>query len=166
MLVSRINESPARTRLRMMMKVLLIKDVKGLGKVGEIKEVKDGYGKNFLIGKGFAKHATNEVIKKHEAGERRKIENEAKEIEALKEVKAKLEKTKVVINKKLGNTGHLFGAVTKDEIADALKAQHGIEIDKKHINHKEAIKMVGEHVLDLKLGHAIHATLHLEVVGE
>jgi len=149
-----------------MMKVLLIKDVKGLGKSGEIKEVKDGYGKNFLIGKGFAKHATNEVIRKHESGERRKVENEAKEIEELKQVKTKLEETKTVIRKKLGNTGHLFGSVTKDEIADALQEQHGITIDKKHINHKEAVKMVGDHELDLKLGHAIHATLHLQVVGE
>lgn len=148
------------------MKVLLIKDVKGLGKAGEVKEVKDGYGKNFLIGKGFAKHATNEVVKKHEASERRKAADEVKEIERLNEVKKRLETTKVVISKPLGNTGHLFGAVTKDEITDALKAQHDIEIDKRHINHKEAIKMVGEHSLDLKLGHAIHATLHLEVVGE
>lgn len=148
------------------MKVLLIKDVKGLGKAGEVKEVKDGYGKNFLIGKGFARHATNDVIKKHAAAERRQAENEVKEIEELKQIQKKLEDTTVLIRKKLGNTGHLFGSVTKEEIAEALKEQHNIDIDKKHINHKEAIKMVGEHSLDLKLGHAIHATLHLEVVGE
>lgn len=148
------------------MKVLLIKDVKGLGKAGEVKEVKDGYGKNFLIGKGFARHATNDVIKKHAADERRKAENEVQEIEELKQIQNKLESTTVLIRKKLGNTGHLFGSVTKEEIAEALKEQHNIDIDKKHINHKEAIKMVGEHSLDLKLGHAIHATLHLEVVGE
>ena len=148
------------------MKVLLIKDVKGLGKAGEVKEVKDGYGKNFLIGKGFARHATNDVIKKHAAGERRKAEGEAKEIEELKEIRTKLENMKVLIHKKLGNTGHLFGSVTKDEIVEALKEQHNIDIDKKHINHREAIKMVGEHNLDLKLGHALHATLHLEVVGD
>ncbi len=148
------------------MKVLLIKDVKGLGKTGEVKEVKDGYGKNFLIGKGFARHATNDVIKKHAAGERRKADNEVKEIEELKKLQERLEKIKVIIHKKLGNTGHLFGSVTKEEIADALKAQHDIEIDKKHINHKEAIKMVGEHNLDFKLGHALHGTLHIEVVGD
>lgn len=148
------------------MKVLLIKDVKGLGKAGEVKEVKDGYGKNFLIGKGFARHATNDVIKKHAAANRRKAENEVREIEELKQIQKKLESTKVLIRKKLGNTGHLFGSVTKEEIAEALKEQHNIDIDKKHINHKEAIKMVGEHNLDLKLGHAIHATLHLEVVGD
>ncbi len=147
------------------MKVLLVKDVKGLGKTGEIKEVKDGYGQNFLIGKGFAKHATNEVIKKHEASERRKAEAEANEVEAMKALSAKLEKLKIVISKKLGNTGHLFGAVTKEEIAHALHEQHGIEIDKKHINHKEALKTTGTHDLDLKLGHGIHATLHVEIKG-
>ena len=148
------------------MKVLLIKDVKGLGKVGEVKEVKDGYGQNFLIGKGLAKAATNEVLKKHASAERRKAESEAQEIEDLKALAEKLDKLKVTISKKLGNTGHLFGSVTKDEIAHALKDQHGIEIDKKHINHKEAIKMTGSHDLDFKLGHAMHATIHLEVVGE
>ena len=148
------------------MKVLLIKDVKGLGKAGEVKEVKDGYGQNFLVGKGLAKVATNEVLKKHASSERKKAENEAQEIEALKALAEKLDKLKVTISKKLGNTGHLFGSVTKDEIAHALKDQHGIEIDKKHINHKEAIKMTGTHDLDFKLGHAMHATIHLEVVGE
>ena len=148
------------------MKVLLIKDVKGLGKTGEIKEVKDGYGKNFLIGKGFAKHATNDVIKQHASQEHKKATNEAKEIEKLNALKEKLDKLKVVIHKKLGDTGHLFGSVTKEEIAHALKDQHGLEIDKKHINHKHAIKMIGQHDLDLKLGHALHATLHLEVLGD
>ncbi len=148
------------------MTVLLIKDVKGLGKAGEVKEVKDGYGQNFLVGKGFAKVATNEVLKKHAAAERKKAENEAQEIETLKALAGKLDKLKVTITKKLGNTGHLFGSVTKDEIANALQEQHNIEIDKKHINHKEAIKVTGTHDLDLKLGHAMHATIHLEVIGE
>jgi large subunit ribosomal protein L9 len=147
------------------MKVLLTKDVKGLGKAGEIKEVKDGYGQNFLIGKGFAKHATNEVINKHNAQQRKKAEAEATEIQEMQALSKKLDKLQIVISKKLGNTGHLFGSVTKEEIAHALQEQHGIEIDKKHINHKEAIKMTGSHNLDLKLGHGIHATLHVEVKG-
>ncbi len=148
------------------MKVLLIKDVKSLGKAGEIKEVKDGYGKNFLIGKGFAKHATAEVIAAHKAEQELKAENEAKEIKALKSLADKLDKLKIEIHKKLGETGHLFGSVTKDEVAHALLEQHKIEIDKKHIDSKTHIKMVGSHELDLKLGHGIHATLHVEVIGE
>jgi large subunit ribosomal protein L9 len=148
------------------MKVLLTKDVKGVGKSGEIKEVADGYGKNFLIGKGLALLATHEVLKKYESEQKKKIANEAAEIEKLTTIKATLGNLKVIISKKLGNTGHLFGSVTKEEIADALMAQHNIEIDKKEIDTKAGIKTVGNHDLDLKLGHGIHATLHLEIKGE
>ena len=148
------------------MKVLLIKDVKSLGKAGEVKEVKPGYGQNFLIKKGFAKPATPEIIAEHEAELKRKAEEEAAEIARLKEMAEKLDKIEIIITKKLGQNGHLFGAVTKDEIAEALKEQHQIEIDKKHITDKTAIKTVGEHDVDLKLGHGIHATLHVDVQGE
>lgn len=148
------------------MKVLLIKDVKSLGKAGEVKDVKDGYGKNFLIGKGFAKHATEEVIAQHKEDERIAAENLEAEIASLKELAVKLDKAEIIITKKLGQNGHLFGAITKDEVAHALLEQHKIEIDKKHITDKVAIKSVGEHDLDLKLGHGIHATLHVDVQGE
>lgn len=148
------------------MKVLLIKDVKSLGKTGEIKEVKDGYGKNFLIGKGFAKHATPEVIAEWEEAKRKQAEDEAQEIAELTALKAKLQTLEVKIVKKLGDTGHLFGAVTKDDIAKAMHDEHGIEIDKKHIEIAKPIKMTGKHDVDLKLGHGIHATMHINVTGE
>jgi len=148
------------------MKVLLIKDVKSLGNAGEVKEVKPGYGQNFLIKKGFAKPATPEIIAEHEAEIKRRAEEEAAEIARLKEMAEKLDKIEIIITKKLGQNGHLFGAVTKDEIAEALKEQYQIEIDKKHITDKTAIKTVGEHDVDLKLGHGIHATLHVDVQGE
>ncbi len=148
------------------MKVLLIKDVKSLGKRGEVKEVKDGYGKNFLIGKGFARHATPEILEQHAQDELIVAENLEKEVNALKEIAKQLDKAEIVITKKLGSNGHLFGSVTKDEIASALKEQHNIEIDKKHINEKQAIKSIGEHDLDFKLGHGLHATLHVDVQGE
>jgi len=148
------------------MKVLLIKDVKSLGKKGEVKEVKDGYGKNFLIGKGFARHATPEILEQHAQDEIIVAQNLEKEVNILKEIAKKLDKAEVIITKKLGQNGHLFGSVTKDEIAVALKEQHGIEIDKKHINEKSAIKTIGEHDLDFKLGHGLHAVLHVDVQGE
>jgi len=148
------------------MKVLLIKDVKSLGKAGEVKEVKDGYGQNFLIKKGFAKHATPEILAQHAQDEKIAAENLAKEIADLKELAKKLDKLEIIITKKLGQNGHLFGSITKDDVANALLEQHNIEIDKKHITDKVAIKTVGEHDLDLKLGHAIHATLHVDVQGE
>lgn len=148
------------------MKVLLTKDVKGVGKTGEIKDVADGYGKNFLIGKGLALAATHEVLKKYESDQRKKAANDAAEIERLNVIKAQLADIKVVISKKLGNTGHLFGSVTKEEITDALRTQHKIEIDKKELDAKHGIKTTGLHALDLKLGHGIHATLNLEIKGE
>ncbi len=148
------------------MKVLLIKDVKSLGKKGEVKEVKDGYGKNFLIGKGFARHATPEILAQHAEDEIIVAQSLEKEVNILKEIAKKLDKAEIIITKKLGQNGHLFGSVTKDEVAVALKEQHGIEIDKKHINEKTAIKTVGEHDLDFKLGHGLHAVLHVDVQGE
>ncbi len=148
------------------MKVLLIKDVKSLGKKGEVKEVKDGYGKNFLIGKGFARHATPEILAQHAQDEVIVAENLEKEVSVLREIAKQLDKAEIIITKKLGQNGHLFGSVTKEEIAVALKEQHNIEIDKKHINEKQAIKTIGEHDLDFKLGHGLHATLHVDVQGE
>ena len=148
------------------MKVLLVKDVNGLGKVGEVKDVKPGYGQNFLIKKGFAKPATEEILAQHKADEEKKAKDLADEIAKLKAIAEQLDKAEIIITKKLGQNGHLFGAVTKDEIAHALKEQHNIEIDKKHINEKTSIKTVGEHDLDFKLGHALHAKLHVDVQGE
>jgi len=146
------------------MKVLLIKDLKSLGKVGEIKDVKEGYGRNFLIAKGFAKLATKDVIKEWEIEQQRKEEELKLEIYELNKEKEVLEKLSVNIEKKLGNNGHLYGAVTKEDIAESLKSQHKIEIDKKHIDTKN-IKSVGKHIVDVKLGHGIHAKLKIEVKG-
>jgi len=148
------------------MKVLLIKDVKGLGKTGEIKEVKDGYGQNFLIGKGFAKAATNAVINQHNAQEKKKSSDEAAELERLKDVKEQLTTLTTTIAKKVGDNGHLFGSVTKDEIAHAVEDQHNISIDKKHIVHKLSMKELGEYEIDLKLGHGLHAMMKINITAQ
>ena len=148
------------------MKVLLIKDVKGLGKAGEMKEVKDGYGKNFLIGNKLALHATNEVLKKHESSVRKQNAENAAEMKRLEELEKVLAKTELKIIRKLGANGSLFGAVTKDEIAHEFKAQHDLDIDKKTIEIKNAIKMTGLFDITIKLGHGIHAHFKLEIIGE
>lgn len=147
------------------MKVLLIKDVKSLGKAGEIKDVKDGYGKNFLIGKGFALHATDEVIAEFEAkqAELKKIEDE--EIAIATELAEKLNSTKLTIKHKIGANGHLIGSVTNKEISEALKTEFSIDIDKKNISLKSKIKAAGIFEADCKLGHGIHATLKVDVIG-
>ena len=146
------------------MKVLLIKDVKGFGKAGEIKEAKDGYARNFLIPKGFAKLATPEVIReweKEEAERKAKLEEELKKIN---ELKAKLEKMKLIIKHKLGANGQLLGAVTNKEIAEKLK-ENGFNIDKKQIEHA-SIKAPGEYNISIKLGHGINANLTIEIEGK
>ena len=149
------------------MKVLLVKDVKSLGKKGEIKEVKEGYGQNFLVGKGFALKATDEVITQWEIDQADAKAAEAAEIARLKEIETKLAEIKVVLTKKLGANGSLYGAVTKDEIAHALEEQHTIMIDKKSVElEKNAVKGTGNYDIAVKLGHGIHAKLSLEVVGE
>ncbi len=148
------------------MKVLLIKDVKSLGKAGEIKEVKDGYGQNFLVAKGFAKVATDEVIEAWKKEQEEIKRKEAEEIARLKEIEKKLGESKVVITHKLGANGALYGAVTKEEIAEAIKAQTGIEIDKKSIEIKNPIKTAGLFDISIKLGHGIHAHTSLEITGE
>ena len=146
------------------MKVLLIKEVKSLGKVGDIKEVKDGYGQNFLIGKGFAKLATPEVIanwKEEQERRERELQNELKRIESEKSI---LEKETIKIEKSIAPVG-IKGSVGNADIAKAIENQFGIKVDKKHINLKKAIKSTGVHEVDTKLGHGIHATLRVEVVG-
>ena len=146
------------------MKVLLIKDVKGLGKAGEIENAKDGYARNFLIPKGYAKLATDEVIKEWQEEQKRKEEELKKELAKLNELKEKIESITLNIKHKLGANGQLYGAITNKEVAEHLK-EKGIEIDKKHIDMKQ-IKTVGEYTVDVKLGHGIHAKLKLIVEGE
>ena len=146
------------------MKVLLIKDVKGLGKAGEIKNAKDGYARNYLIPKGFAKLATPEVIKEWEKEQKKKEEELKAEIEKLNKIKKEIENITLIIKHKLGANGQLYGAITNKEVAEKLK-EKDIEIDKKHIEMKQ-IKSVGEYNVDIKLGHGIHAKLKMIVEGE
>lgn len=144
------------------MKVLLTSDVKGLGKIGEIKEVKEGYGMNFLVGKGLAQVATPAVLKQWEAKQRLKAEESALELSQLKLTKASIDEITLTLKHKTGANGSLFGAITKDEIADEL-VKHHIVIDKKDLDVKNAIKATGHYDIDVKLGHGIHATLKLIV---
>ncbi len=147
------------------MKVLLLKDVNGTGKKGEVVEVKDGYGKNFLIGKGLALLATNEVLNKYKAEQRKKAEIEAQEIATANELAEKLNSTKLSIKHKVGANGHLIGSVTNKEISEELNNQFEILLDKKSITLKSKIKSEGIFEVDCKLGHGIHAQLKVDIIG-
>ena len=146
------------------MKVLLIKDVKSLGKAGEIKEVKDGYGQNFLVAKGLAKIATPEVVEQWKAQKEQEERELKEELTRLQAEKITLEAAEIKIEKPIAPVG-IKGSVGNGDIAEAVLDQLGIEIDKKHIVLKKPLKSTGIHAVDAKLGHGIHATLNVNVVG-
>ena len=131
------------------MKVILLKDVKNVGKVGEIKEVSDGYARNCLIKQGLAEEATavkiNSLNIKKDAQDYHKRE----EVKALTEEAKKLNGKTVVIKVKSGDNGKMFGSVTSKEIADAI-SELGFNVDKKKILLKDSIKTFGVHSVDVK----------------
>lgn len=148
------------------MKVLLLKDVKALGKAGQICEVKDGYGRNFLIAKNLAELATNETINRYKAQEKKRLEDEARVREELQDLAKKLQNLTLPIHKEVGANGALYGAITKDEIAVAFKEKFNIDIDKKALDLKTPIKSTGVYELDLKLGFGIHAICKVDIMAE
>lgn len=148
------------------MKVVLLADVKGHGKKGEIVEASDGYARNFLFPKGLAKEATksalNEVKSKNEA----KAYHKEQEIIAAKETAAKLEGQKVTIASKAGDNGKLFGKITNQNVADAVKYQLHVVVDKRKVVLPDGIKTVGSHEVEIKVYPEISAKITVEVTGE
>ncbi|MWV62631.1 50S ribosomal protein L9 [Helicobacter saguini] len=147
------------------MKVLLVKDVANLGKAGEIKDVKDGYAQNFLIAKGLAKAATNEVLNKYKAEQRKIAETKALQEAEAKQMQGKLGEITLKIAKKTGANKHLFGSITKEEIASELEKQYRISIDKKAFEIPQ-IKELGSYKVNVKLGFGLSSQMKLEIVGE
>lgn len=148
------------------MKVLLIQNVQGLGKAGEICEVKDGYGQNFLIAKGKAKLATNEVINRYKHEQKQLEQKKALELAEQKQLASTLDSLTLSVSKKVGANNALFGSITKDEIAHALEVHSKVSIDKKWIVLNEPIKHLGTFKVGVKIGNGISAQLTLNVVAE
>lgn len=141
------------------MRVILLQDVKGQGKKGDIINVSDGYARNFLLPRNLAEEATPAALK--EAKRRLKAQEAAIEQEKkmLRETAEVLKSKVTKIKAKAGENGKLFGSVTSMEIAEELKKQHDIDIDRRKILLDEPIKQYGSYELTAKLGYDINATL-------
>ena len=146
------------------MKVILTADVKGQGKKGELKEVSEGYARNYLIPRGLAMKATADNLNALALKEKAKAAQAAKEKAQAQEYAKQLESCVVKVQARGGENGKLFGAVTNKEVADALKEQYGIELEKNRILMEEHIKSFGSYELRCKLGYEVSGTIHLLVV--
>ncbi|MCR2044372.1 50S ribosomal protein L9 [Anaerosalibacter massiliensis] len=148
------------------MKVILLKDIKSLGKAGDLVEAKDGYARNYLFPKGLAIEATEGNLKT--LREKKKVEKKKKKEEyneALK-LKKKLDENSVEIKGKAGEGGKLFGSITSKDISAALKKQYNIKIDKRKIDLNENIKTLGTTIVDVKIYPEVVASLAVKVIEE
>lgn len=144
------------------MKVVLLQDVKDIGKKDQVVNVSDGYARNFLLPRKLAKEATAAVMNDVKTKESAKAHHKREEVKAANELKAKLDGKVVTIKAKAGKEGKLFGAVTSKDVAAALKAQHKIEIDKKKIVMKD-IKTFSRVDAEVKIYPEIHAKITVNV---
>ena len=144
------------------MKVILLQDVKGKGKKGQMIEVSDGYARNFMLPKKMAIEATADAINTKNMNDKATAERIAKEKAAALELSNKLRTMTLVVTAKGGGQGRLFGAVTNAEISAALEKQ-GIKLDKRKIVLAENIKNVGTYTVTCKLGYEISAPLSVKI---
>lgn len=148
------------------MKVIFNTDVRGQGKKGEMKEVSDGYARNFLLPRKLAVEATADNLNAYNLREKAKAKQLAADKALAQENSKKLEGITVTIRAKAGSGGRLFGAVTSKEISDALREQHGIEIEKNKIVQSDPIKTFGSFTVKAKLGFEISGTINVLVIEE
>ncbi len=148
------------------MKVILNADVKGQGKKGEMKEVSDGYARNYLLPRKLATEATADNLNAYKLKEKARAALEAREKAQAQANAAALEGVIVRISAKAGQGGKLFGAVTSQEICDALREQHGVELEKNRIVQSEPIKGFGSYEVRAKLGHEISGTINVLVTEQ
>ena len=145
------------------MKVILLQDVKGKGKKGQLLEVSDGYARNFMLPKKLAMEATPDAINTMRMNDKAAAEKAALERAEALETSKKLRDLTMKVLAKGGGNGRLFGSVTNQEIADALAKQSGIKLDKRKIVISDPIKNVGTYTVQCKLGYEITAPLTVKI---
>lgn len=148
------------------MKVILLKEVKGMGKEGDLVNSKDGYARNYLIPRNIAIEATPENLKKWEAAKKEEAAKKKQELDEANKLKEKIEKLTVTIKAKGGSGGRLFGSITSQDIANGLKDQHSIDVDKRKIELKDNIKNTGITQVEVKVYPEVSASLKVNVITE
>ena len=146
--------------------VILNRDVKGTGKAGDVVKVSDGYARNMLLPRGYATEATEGNIRSLEKQKAVLAEKKAAEKQAAQELAEKINATEVVIKTKAGENGKIFGSITSKDIADTLKEQKKITVDKKKIQLDNPIKGIGEMTVNIKLYPEVTAKLKVSVIAQ
>ena len=145
------------------MKVILLQDVRGKGKKGQLLEVSDGYARNYMLPRKLAVEATPDAVNTMRMNDKAQQEKRQREREDAFALSNRLKDMTIVVKAKGGGAGRLFGSVTTQEISDTLKSGYGIELDKRRIVLDEQIKTVGEYTVKCKLGYEITADLRLRI---
>ena len=148
------------------MKVILLENVKGVGKKDEIINANDGYARNFLFPKNLAIEANSTNLSKLKSKQDSASFKKSEEKKNAEEMKEKISKILLKINVKAGENGKIFGGVTAKEISEQLKKQYNYNIDKKKIDVKETIKTIGIFTIDLKLFEGVVGKLKIHIIGE
>ena len=145
------------------MKVLFKKDVPDVARAGQVKDVADGYARNFLIPRGLAIAATGAALKQVAATEAAAARHAAHEEQAARELKARLEAQPIVLEAKAGAQGRLYGSVTTADVAEALQRQLGASVDRRNLEIAEPVRQVGSYQVTARLHRSVSATVTVEV---
>ncbi|MFC4564399.1 50S ribosomal protein L9 [Nocardiopsis mangrovi] len=147
------------------MKLILTHEVNGLGAPGDVVEVKDGYGRNYLLPRGFAIRWTRGGQKQIDSIRRARAARDIRSLDDAKQIAGRLGALSVTLTQRAGEGGRLFGSVTASDVADAVKASGGPAVDKRRIEIRNPIKSVGDHKVEVRLHPEVTATIAVEVVG-
>lgn len=147
------------------MKVILLENIKGVGKKDDVINANDGYARNFLLPRKLAVEANNKNLTDLKSRETSNAFRKSEEKKKAEEIKKQIEKISLTVNVKAGDNGKIFGGVTSKEISEELKKQHNIEVDKKKIDLKETIKLIGNFEINIKLFEGVVAKLKVIVNG-
>ena len=148
------------------MKVILLKDVKNIGKQGEVKEVASGYAHNFLFKKGLAEEANTKNLAKLEAQKEEAREEAAAELQDAQDLKKELDGSEVEIKMKSGEDGRLFGSVSSKQVIEAYKEQKHVKLDRRKLDMPEPFRTLGYHKVNIKLHPEVTAQLKVHVVEQ